>query len=114
MSAEGGLDPASLSLDHRRAALRAEIEQTRAALGETVSALAAKADVKARAQDKADEVKARMRGVAQNRYSDLAYRVGRSRERVSGTVGSRWPLLIGAAAGLVVLAAGLTIWRRRG
>lgn len=113
MSTPGGVDPASLSLDHRRAALRAEIEQTRAALGETVSALAAKADVKARAHEKADEVKARMRGVAQNRYSDLAYRVGRSRERVSDAVSSHWPLLVGAAAGLAVLATGLTLWRRR-
>jgi ElaB/YqjD/DUF883 family membrane-anchored ribosome-binding protein len=39
--------------------LRADIAQTRENLGETVEALAAKADVKARAQDKVDEVKAR-------------------------------------------------------
>ncbi|MGW6275315.1 MULTISPECIES: DUF3618 domain-containing protein [unclassified Streptomyces] len=37
--------------------LRAKVEQTRQDLGETVEALAAKADVKARAQEKAIEIK---------------------------------------------------------
>ena len=39
------------------AAARAEVEQARQELGETVEALAYKADVKARAHDKADELK---------------------------------------------------------
>jgi Protein of unknown function (DUF3618) len=39
-----------------RQALEEEIEQTREYLGETVQALAGKADVKARAQDKASEL----------------------------------------------------------
>jgi hypothetical protein len=38
--------------------LRAEIDQTREGLGETVEALAAKTDVKTRARAKAEEVKA--------------------------------------------------------
>ena len=42
-------------------ALRAEIAHTRADLGETVQALAAKADVKARLQESADEARTRMR-----------------------------------------------------
>ncbi len=46
-------------------ALRQEIAQTRAELGETVEALAARADVKARAQEKVDEAKERMRVKAQ-------------------------------------------------
>jgi hypothetical protein len=37
--------------------LRAEIEETRADLGDTAAALAAKTDVKARARTKAEEVK---------------------------------------------------------
>lgn len=49
--------------DAKVAALRQEIEETRAELGETVEALAAKADVKARAQDKVDETKARVNEV---------------------------------------------------
>jgi ElaB/YqjD/DUF883 family membrane-anchored ribosome-binding protein len=42
-------------------ALRQEIAQTRAELGETVEALAARADVRARAKEKVDETKARAR-----------------------------------------------------
>jgi hypothetical protein len=46
------------------AALRAEIAQTRSELGETVQALAAKADVKARAKERIEETKARVRAQA--------------------------------------------------
>jgi len=41
-------------------ALRAEIKQTRAELGETVQALAAKADVKARAKDQVEQTRQRV------------------------------------------------------
>ena len=41
--------------------LRAEIKQTRADLGETVQALAAKADVKARALDQVEHARKRAR-----------------------------------------------------
>ena len=46
------------------AAARAEVEQAREELGETVEALAYKADVKARAHDKADELKDRAQATA--------------------------------------------------
>lgn len=45
----------------RAEALRAEILQTRAELGRTVEALAAKANVKARVRETADEAKVRVR-----------------------------------------------------
>jgi len=45
--------------DAKAAALRSDIERTREELGETVEALAAKADVKARAREKVDDVKVR-------------------------------------------------------
>jgi len=45
-------------------ALRAEIKQTRADLGETVQALAAKADVKARAKDQVEQTKQRVKAQA--------------------------------------------------
>ena len=46
------------------AALRAEIRQTRADLGETVQALAARADVKARAREQVELTKERVRAQA--------------------------------------------------
>ncbi len=42
------------------AEIRRDIDETRAELGDTVEALAAKADVKAQAQGKADELKQRV------------------------------------------------------
>ncbi len=45
-------------------ALRAEIKQTRAELGETVQALAAKAGVKARAKDQVEQTKQKVRAQA--------------------------------------------------
>jgi hypothetical protein len=44
--------------------LRAEIKRTRADLGETVQALAAKADVKARAKEQVEQTKQRVRAQA--------------------------------------------------
>jgi hypothetical protein len=46
------------------AALRAEIKQTRSDLGETVQALAAKADVKARAKDQVEQTKQKVKAQA--------------------------------------------------
>ena len=57
-------------------ALRAEIAQTRAELGETVQALAAKADVKARAKEQVEQTKARVREAAHqagDRVRDAAH-----------------------------------------
>jgi MYXO-CTERM domain-containing protein len=80
-------------------ALRAEIAQTRAELGETVSALAAKADVKARAQQ--------FRGDLTGRVKDSA---GELRQRLSSP--SSWPVM-GAVAALTLLLIGLASRRRR-
>jgi len=44
--------------------LRAEIQQTRSELGETVQALAAKADVKARAKDQVEQTKQKVKNQA--------------------------------------------------
>jgi len=44
--------------------IRADIDKTRAELGDTVEALAEKTDVKARAKAKAEEVKARVQAAA--------------------------------------------------
>ena len=61
---EGQERTQQLSDDPERAAaqLRTEIEDVRTDLGDTVEALAAKTDVKARAHEKADELKAKVSG----------------------------------------------------
>ncbi|ANH38151.1 hypothetical protein I601_1720 [Nocardioides dokdonensis FR1436] len=64
--------------------IEAEIERTRERLGETIEALGAKADVKGRAAHRA-----------------------RSVREQHGTA------LVAGAAGAVVLAVGLVLWRRR-
>lgn len=90
-------------------ALRAEIARTRVELGETVSALAAKVDVKARAQEYRGLLGARVRqaaGEVRGRAGQLAHRAG------SGP-GARWPML-GAVAALTLVLIGLATRRRRG
>jgi hypothetical protein len=72
-------------------ALRREIAQTRADLGQTVEALAAKADVKARAHEAVDEAKARAR-------SGLNEALARLQTSVRAN-----PLPYAGAAALVVL-----------
>ncbi|MFF2655147.1 DUF3618 domain-containing protein [Streptomyces sp. NPDC058045] len=54
--------------------LRAQVEQTRAELGRTVEALAAKADVRALAHQKADAVKARLHPIRRRRAQEGAHR----------------------------------------
>jgi len=59
--------------------LRAEIKQTRAELGETVQALAAKADVKARAKEQVEQTKQKVRAQAVEageKVRDVAYLAG--------------------------------------
>jgi len=60
-------------------ALRAEIKQTRADLGETVQALAAKADVKARAREQVEQTRQKVRAQAVEageKVRDVAYLAG--------------------------------------
>jgi Protein of unknown function (DUF3618) len=69
--------------------LRQEIESTRQRLGETVDELAAKADVKARAQAKAAETTAQARDRAVEATAQARDRVtettAQARDRVAGT-----------------------------
>jgi uncharacterized protein YjbJ (UPF0337 family) len=59
------------------AALRAEIKQTRAELGETVQALTAKADVKARAKESVEQTK-------QNIKNQVAEATGKATDALRG------------------------------
>jgi Protein of unknown function (DUF3618) len=71
--------------------LRAQIERTRTELGETVEALVAKADVRARTREK---------------LAGMTARAGRTASQARGV--APW----GAAAVLGALAVGLVAWRR--
>ncbi|SDZ33513.1 Protein of unknown function [Micromonospora pattaloongensis] len=92
-------------------ALRAEIRQTRAELGETVQALAARVDVKARMRESADRTKQRIQDQA-------AHTADVVRESVRGT-GEKarrnavpWALIAVAATAATVLVV-LMRGRRR-
>ncbi|WP_433202892.1 DUF3618 domain-containing protein [Dactylosporangium sp. CS-047395] len=73
-------------------ALRAEIVRTRAALGETVEALAAKADVKARAKAATDRTVHRAAAGLHERRTQLVLAAGAT-------------LLVGAVIALIVRGA---------
>ena len=91
-------------------ALNAEIERTRAELGETVEALAARADVKARAQDKANQIAGR----AQDKANEIAGRLtgtfGQVKEKAAA-MDRRVPMAAGFTA--MVLVGWLIVRRRR-
>ena len=90
--------------------LQEEIEQTREHLGQTVEALAAKADVKARAQAKAAEVKVKAQDKAadvKSRAVGLSGNVWRSQK-----VQRRWPL-VAVVAGVVLIGASIVVRRRQ-
>jgi hypothetical protein len=81
--------------------IQQEIEQTRERLGQTVEQLAAKADVKTRAQAKVAEVKTR----ARVRAAEASEQVKRNQ-----AVRRDWPLAL-VAAGILIM--GIALARRR-
>ncbi|HEY0696409.1 MAG TPA: DUF3618 domain-containing protein [Micromonospora sp.] len=68
-------------------ALREEIQRTRAELGETVQALAARADVKARVRQSAEETRARVRQSAEETRARVRQRLGLAGERMREQTG---------------------------
>jgi Protein of unknown function (DUF3618) len=81
-------------------ALVEEINRTREELGDTVQALAAKADVKARAQQRAAEVSGQLKGRLAGLKQDLGSRVGQLTGKASGTgqtVAGRGKTMLGAS-----------------
>lgn len=101
--------------------LREEIIQTRAELGETVEALAARADVPARLRESTDEAKAVVRAKA----LDLAHKVETTGAELASTLPADMRYAAGAAAqaarryrvqlavvaGVALVAALLSRWR---
>jgi MYXO-CTERM domain-containing protein len=103
-------------------AIRAEIEQTRAELAETVDALASKLDVKGQAADKAEAAKAKVGAKAsqakaaapepvQHVMDTVGAKAGPVAHQVNAKVEPhRGKLIAGVGAGLLVL---LVLRRRR-
>jgi ElaB/YqjD/DUF883 family membrane-anchored ribosome-binding protein len=91
-------------------AIRAEIRRTRVELGETVQALAAKADVKARVKESAAHTAAQVRDTA-----DQAVRRARGSLAGAGrSVRERPVPWLAAAAGVTAAVVLLIVRRRRG
>ena len=85
--------------------LREEIEQTRREVGETAAALAQKADVKAQAHAKVEELKGRVTGKAHEAKQATPDSAGQAASTVAETAKrNRVPLVIAAAvlAGFLV------------
>jgi Protein of unknown function (DUF3618) len=107
-------------------ALAAEIEQTRQELGETVEALVAKTDVKARAQRRAAEAAADLRGKAHAAMSkarggvrDASHKAAEAKEKAAEQApalrptGSAQVYIAAAAVTAASIVAWLTVRRRR-
>jgi ElaB/YqjD/DUF883 family membrane-anchored ribosome-binding protein len=98
--------------------LRQEIAQTRAELGETVQALAAKADVRARLQETADDAKTRVREGLQNAAVEARSAAAAAPERAqalaarTGRAVRSNPVPFVVAAGAVALVVLFVRWRR--
>jgi ElaB/YqjD/DUF883 family membrane-anchored ribosome-binding protein len=101
--------------------LEKEIEQTREQLGETVEALTAKVDVKARAQQKLGQLTARLKGKATEatRKLRLQDRANQAKQQVTqaGQQISKRPVPAAATAGvigaLVLFFTFIRRWMRR-
>lgn len=116
-------DPGSLSTDE----LRTQIQHTRGELGETVEALAAKADVKSRAKEtaaglkdqvslKATHAKEQVTATAAamgDTIRDRAPHPHRQHQAAHAAHGSNTKLLAGAGAGVAVALVLLMVVRHR-
>lgn len=106
----------SAALPDEQEALRAQIQETRAELGETVEALTAKADVKAQVRDKVEERKAMLRdqqAQAQAKLRDQQARAQAKYGEVSEQAKSNPAPFAAAAGGALALLLLVRRLRRR-
>ncbi|HTT52347.1 MAG TPA: DUF3618 domain-containing protein [Streptosporangiaceae bacterium] len=103
-SSRGGRAAPGRAVPDDPQALVDEINRTRAELGETVEALAARVDVKARAQQRAAQA-----GTAA--WNAAPVPVRRGARRVAGTAG-QYRMQAAVAAGAVLVAGWLVLRRR--
>jgi hypothetical protein len=113
------------SSDVSSAELRQDIERTRQQLGETVEALAAKADVKSRAREKVDQVKEQVTARASQAREQATARASQAREQAASRASqarqqataddgrSNQAALAAAVAAVVLTCVAIVLWRRR-
>jgi hypothetical protein len=92
--------------------LREEIERTREHLGETVEQLAAKVDVKGRAQAKATELAGQVSRQAKSTVAQGRVQAAQARKQGAKAARTHRVQLSAAAAGVLLAAIAFTIWRR--
>jgi MYXO-CTERM domain-containing protein len=90
--------------------IQADIEQTRAELGETVEALSAKLDVKERAKEKVDETKERAKDKVHETKERVVERADTLRHTATDDPKRAMPVV---AAVAVLALIGIIVWRRR-
>jgi septal ring factor EnvC (AmiA/AmiB activator) len=99
MSVEGTVVPAPGPADDPQG-LQEEIERTRERLGQTVEALVAKVDVKARAQDEASRLIGRLKGRAIQARQQAAAQAYQARHQVADKTGGPRQQAADVAAGI--------------
>ena len=101
--------------------LEKEIEQTREQLGETVDALAAKVDVRARAQEELGQLTARLKGKAteasrklrlQDRANQVKQQAGQAGQQIRKSPVPA-AATVGVIGGLVLFFTVIRRWMRR-
>jgi hypothetical protein len=97
----------------KTAELRAEIEQTREQLGDTVEALAAKADVTGRSKAKIAELQATAMAKADTAVAALPEPAAAPIRRGVGVVIAHPAMTVGALAGSALLVRGIVKRRNR-
>jgi Protein of unknown function (DUF3618) len=100
MSIEGKVVGAAPQQAGDPQALQEEIERTREHLGQTVEALVAKVDVKARAQDEASRLIGRLKARAVQARQQAATRTYQARHQVADKTAGPREQVAGAAAGI--------------
>jgi ABC-type transporter Mla subunit MlaD len=93
--------------------VREDIERTRQQLGETAEALAAKADVKARARQKATQLKEQAATRAAQVKEQAATRASQTRGQAASSWGDNPAALAAAVAAAVFTCIAIVLWRRR-
>ena len=96
--------------------IEADIARTREELADTVDALTARMDVKARARDRVQRTRDQAVTRIQQTRRQAVMRVHTVRERATDEEGKPTPATLGAGgvlAAVVALVVGLVIWTRR-